>query len=91
MMPGRYNTEIRGDGATRMWTLPHGLDDRKPAVSVHEAANRDASGSVRYAWPSTHEVAITFAEPPPVGALYQIEVATGASACRSRSPTVSSR
>ncbi|MDQ6834465.1 MAG: hypothetical protein M3008_13795 [Chloroflexota bacterium] len=43
-MPRRYNTEIRGDGAT-----------------------------VRLAWPSEHEVAITFAEPPPVGRIYQVE------------------
>lgn len=69
----RYSTEIRGDGATRTWTLPHGLGDRKPAVSVHGAANRDVSGAVRWVWPSAHEVAITFAEPPPVGDLYQVE------------------
>ncbi len=76
-MPRRYSTEIRGDGATRTWTLPHGLDDRTPAVSVHDAANRDVSSVVRYAWPSEHEVAITFAKPPPVGARYVVEVVTG--------------
>jgi len=90
-MVRRYSTEIRGDGATRTWTLPHGLDDRKPAVSVHDTARRDVSETVRCAWPSAHEVAITFAKPPPAGALYQIEVAMGASTYRSRSPTVSSR
>jgi len=63
----------------------------KPAVSVHDAANRDVSGAVRYTWPSAHEVAITFPEPPSVGALYQIEVATGLSAYQSRSLTVSRR
>lgn len=85
-----YRTEIRCDGTTRTWTLPHGFDDRKPAVSMHDAANRDVSESMRYVWPSAHEMAITFGEPP-VGALYQIELATAASACRSRSPIVSGR
>lgn len=75
-MARRYRTEIRGDGATRTWTLPHNLDDRKPVVSLREAANRDVSGMVRYAWPSAHEVAITFAEAPPAGKIYRIEVAT---------------
>lgn len=62
-MSQRYSTEIRGDGTTRTWTLPHGLDDREPAVSVHDAANRDVSGSVPYAWPSMHEVAIRSRSP----------------------------
>lgn len=66
-MPRRYSTEIRGDGVTRTWTLPHGLRDRKPTVFVRDAANRNVSGIVRYAWPSAYEVAITFAEPPPAG------------------------
>jgi len=65
-MPRRYTTEIRGDGVTRTWTLPHGLDDSKPAVSVDDAAKRDVNVSVRYTWPSAHEVAITFAQPPPL-------------------------
>jgi hypothetical protein len=75
-MARRYSTEIRGDGATRTWTLPHGLDDPKPTVSLRDAASRDVSGTVRYAWPSAHEVAITFAEPPPVGMRYQVEAVT---------------
>ncbi len=72
-MARRYSTEIRGDGATRTWTIPHGLNDRKPAVSVRDAVNRVVSGAVRCTWPSEHEVAITFAQPPPVGMIYQVE------------------
>lgn len=73
-MRRRYTTEIRGDGATRTWTLPHNLRDRKPAVSLRDAANREVKGAARYAWPSAYEVAITFAQPPPAGAIYRIEV-----------------
>ena len=72
-MPRRYTTEIRGDGTTRTWTLPHSLDHPTPTMTVHDAALRDVSGSVRCAWPSVHEVAITFAVPPPVGTIYQVE------------------
>ncbi len=75
-MPRRYTTEIRGNGATRMWTLPHGLHDRKPAVSLRDTANRDVSQAVQCTWPSAYEVAITFAQPPPVGAIYRVEVTT---------------
>ncbi len=87
----RYSTEIRGDGTTRTWTLPHSLHDRKPAVSVHDAAKRDMSGAVRQVWPSAHEVAITFAEPPPAGALYQVEVVARASERRSPTSAASRR
>jgi hypothetical protein len=66
-MPRRYSTEIRGDGTTRTWTLPHSLDDPTPTMTVRDAAHHDVSGSVRFGWPSPHEVAITFALPPPVG------------------------
>ncbi len=82
-MPRRYTTEIRGDGATRMCTLPHGLRDSKPAVALRDAANRDVGGVVRCTWPSAHEVAITFAEPPPAGARYQVELVAGTSAASS--------
>lgn len=79
-MPRRYSTEIRGDGATRTWTLPHSLRDSKPAVMMRDAANRDVSGIVRCTWPSAYEVAITFAQPPPVGMLYQVDVVANPSA-----------
>lgn len=75
-MPQRYSTEIRGDGATRTWTLPHHLRDRKPVVSLRDAANWEVSGTVRCAWPSASEVAITFAEPPPMGTRYHVTVMT---------------
>ncbi|GEM_PF-5883571 len=73
-MARRYSTEIRGDGATRTWTIPHGLPDRKPTVSLRDAANRDVSGAMRFGWPSAHEVAISFVQPPPVGARYQVAI-----------------
>jgi hypothetical protein len=76
-MPERYRTEIRGDGATRTWTLPHGLRDPTPVVSLRDATNRDVSGAVRCAWPSAHEVAITFTEAPPAGTLYQVTIMAG--------------
>ena len=75
-MARHYSTEIRGDGATRTWTLPHNLNDRKPVVVLRDAANRDVSGTVRCSWPSAYEVAITFTEPPPVGMRYQVEAIT---------------
>lgn len=87
----RYSTEIRGDGMTRTWTLPHGLNDRKPAAWLFDIASRDVSGAVRWAWPSAYEVAITFAEPPPVGMRYQVEVVASANAHRTRIPAVSRR
>jgi hypothetical protein len=71
-LPQRH-AEIRGDGTTRTWTLPHSLDDPAPTVAVCDAAHRDVSGNVRCAWPSAHEVAITFALPPTVGTIYQVE------------------
>ncbi len=87
----RYSTEIRGDGATRTWTLPHGLHDPKPAASLLDIASRDVSRAVRWAWPSAYEVAITFAEPPPAGVLYQVEVVASSNAHRTRTPDGSSR
>lgn len=83
-MPERMRTEIRGDGVTRTWTLPHHLRDRQPVVSLRDAANREVSGTVRCAWPSASEVAITFNQPPPVGAIYQVEIRASAHAHRSR-------
>ncbi len=74
MTQRRYHTEIRGDGATRTWTIPHGLRDCKPAVFLRDAANRDVSAAMRCTWPSAYEAAITFAQPPTVGARYQVEI-----------------
>jgi hypothetical protein len=90
-MARRYSTEIRGDGATRTWTLPHGLDDPKPTVSLRDAANRVVRGGVRSARPSASEVAITFPEPPPIGTIYQVEVVAEACAHRPDAPTASGR
>ncbi len=87
----RYSTESRGDGMTRTWTLPHGLHDPKPAVSLLDIASRDMSRAVRWAWPSAYEVAITFAEPPPAGMLYQVEVVASVSTHRSRTSAASRR
>ncbi len=84
MTQRRYHTEIRGDGATRTWTLPHDLRDTKPAVSLRDAMNRGVSGVAQYAWPSAHEVPITFAQPPPVGAIYQVEIVASSGARWSR-------
>ncbi len=78
-MARHYTTEIRGDGTTRTWTLPHDLDDPEPVAMLRDAAGRDVSGTMCYAWPSEHEVAITFAEPPPVGMRYQVMVVASSS------------
>lgn len=70
----RYSTEIRGDGKTREWTLPHNLHHPGPTIHLTDVAGEDVTESAGYRWPSEWEVHVTFSEPPPAGRIYHIEI-----------------
>jgi hypothetical protein len=70
----RYTTEIRGDGATRMWTLHHRLRHPSPAVTLRDAAGKNVSWQADCTYPSASEVTITFAHAPPAGRIHRVEV-----------------